>query len=109
VKFSSEESSKVIAQGSDQLPKPQSRPRGRSVRKRPSKEDIPWRLWGVEEVVAWLTDQGLERYVETFRDCDCQGEDLELIGDQELNEEFEVENAEDRKLILEKIQILISS
>jgi len=44
-----------------------------------------------------------------FIDCDCQGEDLELIGDQELQDDFEIESVEDRKLILDEIQKLVGS
>jgi len=66
-----------------------------------------WAKWGIDDVVKWLKKHNFEQYIETFRDCECQGEDLEIIGDQELREEFEIESASDRKLILEKIQTLI--
>jgi len=86
------------------------RPRQKSVaRKKPKWQDLPWRLWGANEVSEWLKANKLEKYIETFIDCDCQGEDLELIGDQELQDDFEIESAEDRKLILDEIQKLIGS
>jgi len=68
-----------------------------------------WKSWGVEEVAGWLREHGLDRFIETFQDCEVQGEDLELIGDQELLDDFEIEKAEDRKLILSKLQELTKS
>jgi len=75
----------------------------------PASARAPWRTWSVEDVSKWLIEQGFQRFVETFRDCDCQGEDLELITSQDLNDDFEIESVEDRRQLLEKIQALIRS
>jgi len=72
-----------------------------------TKQTPTWQHWGVTEVSKWLREKGLERFIEIFSECECQGEDLELIGDQDLREEFEIEKASDRALILSAIQGLI--
>eukprot|EP00808_Paulinella_micropora_P021011 g46569.t1 len=67
----------------------------------------PWRKWKCKDVARWLREQGLGQHAQVFEEAGVVGDDLDLIGDAQLQEDFEVKEPEARAAILAKLGRLV--
>merc|ERR1719385_199766 len=59
---------------------------GQSRRKAEPKLEVP--LWGIEEVVSWVTRSGFQDYGPAFRECGVDGDMLLQLTDNEIKDDI---------------------
>merc|ERR1719295_939165 len=77
---------------------------GQSRRRAEPKLEVP--LWGVDEVVSWVTKSGFQDYGPAFRECGVDGDMLLQLTDIEIKDDIGIKNGILRKRFIRELKEL---